>query len=239
MLLAHLQRRGLLAAVLATAVGAATAAQSAANQPAAVPDLDALVSYETRQLLPSGVTRTEAWQEHLVRRGNRLWTERVLPAAAREHAEDHGAHGHKHFDFERAARLLTRDAQGKPVLRFADTHERVVVSVPPPEYGAVGFDGRWDAAAHLVPLALVAAMAPATGAAPAGASWREQRSQGWTHRVLWSETLQVALRIESRRDDGSASRSVALQPGPATPANRLPWLALERWTQREYDDFLD
>jgi hypothetical protein len=240
-----LKRRAVLAAALAAAAAAATAASPDAATAAArpVPDLDALVSYETRQVLPSGVTRVESWQERLVRRGDRVWTERVLPGAAaaadHDHAKEHGGHGHKHFDFERAARLLSRDAQGRPVLRFADARERVLVNVPATEFGAVGFDGRWDAAAHLVPPALVQAMAPAAGSAPAGAAWREQHSQGWTHRVLWSEPLQVALRIDSRRDDGSASRSVSLQSRPATPAQRLPWLALERWTQREYDDFLD
>jgi hypothetical protein len=51
--------------------------------------------------------------------------------------------------------------------------------------------------------------------------------------------LQVALRIDSRSDDGANSRTVVLQQQPATPPGKLPWLGLERWTQRGYEDFLD
>ena len=53
------------------------AAAPAAPVPA---DLDALITYETRQVTATGVTRTETWQERLIRRGDTVWTERVLPA---------------------------------------------------------------------------------------------------------------------------------------------------------------
>jgi hypothetical protein len=228
-------RRGALAAALGLLACAAAQAQEPGT-----PALDAVVRYETRQVLPSGVKRTESWEERLVRRGNRLWTMRVLPqgsAAVHEHGSSH--EGHKHFDHERASRFITRDDRGNLSLRFADPDERMVVSVPSAEYASVGFDGRWDAAAHLVPPSLLKAMKPAEGKAPAGAAWYAQRAQGWTHRVLWSSALQVALRIDSRSDDGANSRTVVLQLQPATPPGKLPWLGLERWTQRSYEDFLD
>jgi hypothetical protein len=230
-----LTRRGALTATLGL-----LACVSVQAQGSNFPDLDAVVRFETRQRLPSGITRIESWEERMLRRGDHLWTQRVLPRDAHAVHEAGGSHaGHKHFDFERAARLLTRDTRGMLNVRFADANERVVVNVPATEYGAVGFDGRWDAAAHMVPPSLLKSMTRAEGTAPAGASWYVQHIQGWTHRVLWSPALQVALRIESRSDDGTTRRTVALRPQPAMPPGKLPWLDLERWTQREYDDFLD
>src|SRR5207247_10396649 len=99
--------------------------------------------------------------ERLIRRGDVVWTERVLPAeahAAHPHESSAEHTGHKHFDFEGAARLLRLDAKGQLQLQYVDREHRVAVSVPKAEYGAVGFDGRWDAAAHVVPPSLVARM---------------------------------------------------------------------------------
>ncbi len=210
--------RSLMAVALACVAAAAQAA----------PDLDALVRYETRQVLSSGVTRVETWTERLVRRGDRVWTERVLPAGA--HEADGPEHaGHKHFDADRAARLVVLD-KGEPQLQYVDREHRQVVHVPKAEWGAVGFDGRYDAAAHLVPPSLVERMAVQGG-------WRVQKAQGWTHRVQWSGERQVALRIESRRDDGSYVRKVELKPVAAAAA--LPWNGLAAYQQRDYDDFMD
>ena len=212
---------------------------AAAHAAPAAPDLDALVTYETRQLTASGVTRTETWRERIVRRGDVVWSERVLPAAAVGHVHGSAAAptAHKHFDFERAARWVQRDANGQLQLRFVDRAHRTVVSVPKAEYAAVGFDGRWDAAAHLVPPSVVERMT----VAPAGrgtAQWRTESANGWRHRVLWSPARQTALRIESTRDDGSARRVVSVEPSNAAP-RALPWSGVEGYTQREYDDFMD
>lgn len=204
---------------------AASAAQASA------PDLDAVVSYETQQRLASGITRTERWQERLSRQGERVWSERL---GAQAHA--HEAGGHAHFDFDSAARWLERQANGEVQLRFVDRHQRQVVSVPKAEWSAVSFDGRWDAAAHLVPPSLITQMKPLERAATDGV-WKEQRDKGWTHRVLWSEARQVALRIESSKDDGSFRRVVVLTP--TATSSRAPWTGLERFEQKVYDDFLD
>lgn len=224
------------------ALASAAACTFAANAvPAAVaPDLDAIVTYETRQVMASGVVRDERWQEHIVRRGDSVWTERVLPAATRaahlhESAAQHA--GHKHFDFDGAARLVQRDLQGGTVLRYVDTMNRVVVAVPPAEYGAVGFDGRWGAAAHVVPPEVVAGMPGGRGTAQPGARWLADHADGWTHRVLWSDSRAVALRIESTRDDGSFSRRVTVAPSASAAA--LPWSDIASYTQKEYDDFMD
>lgn len=224
----------------ASAGRAASAAAAGARSPA--PDLDAVVRYETRRLLPSGVSRVEVWRERLVRRGDTVWTERL--GATHAHAAPDAAEGHRHFDADAASRLLGRDAEGRTQLRYVDAARRLVVAVPPAEWDAVGFDGRHDAAAHLVPPALVERMAPERGgAAPSpsarGDAWRVQKTDGWTHRVLWSPRRQVALRIESRSDDGRSSRSVAALPQAAVPAAALPWRGIEGYAQREYGDFMD
>ena len=216
----------------------AFAALVAATLPAAAaapaPDVDALITYETRQVTAAGVTRTERWQERLVRRGDAVWTERVLPSGAgalraNDSAAEHA--GHKHFDFDSAARLVQREADGQSRLRFVDREHRVVVSVPAAEFGAVGFDGNWEAAAFVVPPAVIARM----GAARDG--WLREQANGWSHRVRWSEVRQLPVQLESQRDDGSIRRVVTITP--ATPAKALPWAGLADYTQKEYDDFMD
>jgi hypothetical protein len=227
---------------LALAVLAIMAPTRAAAAPPP-PDLDAVVTYETRHVLASGVVREERWQERLVRRGDVVWSERILPpAAAAAHRHESAAEhaGHKHFDFEVASRLVGRGADGQTVLRYVDAVHRVVVGVPAAEYGAVGFDGRWDAAAHLVPPQVVASMQGLAGRAPsAGTRWVGERASAWTHKVLWSDRHQVALRIESSRDDGSFRRVVTVAPARGNASGRPPWLGIEGWTQKEYDDFMD
>ena len=204
---------------------------------AAAPDLDAVVCVETRRLLPSGVTRVERWRERLVRRGTTVWTERIVPFGTVAHAEPSG-HGHRHFDADAAARLLRVDANGQTQLRFVDTARRLVVAVPASEWGAVGFDGRHDAAAHLVPPALVERMA-LERVAESGSRWHRQQAGGWTHRVLWSPRQQIALRIDSASDDGRARRSVQVEPAAPTLPSQLPWRAIDSYAQRDYDDFMD
>lgn len=207
------------------------AALLAATLPAvAAPDVDALITYETRQLSAAGVTRSERWQERLVRRGDTVWTERVLPAGTPHAAETEHA-GHKHFDFDAAARLVQREPGGQLRLRFIDRAQRVVVDVPKAEFAVVGFDGNWDAAACIVPPAVVGRMP----AAPDG--WRDEHANGWQHRVRWSEALQLPLRLESQRDDASIRRVVRVDIVAAAPS--LPWAGLEAFTQKDYDDFSD
>ena len=210
-------------------------ASAGASLAAGAPDVDALVTYETRQVTSAGVTRTERWQERLVRRGDSVWSERVLTASTavlhtNETATEHA--GHKHFDFDRAARLVQRDAKGQLRLRFVDREKRVAVDVPAAEYGAVGFDGSWDAAAHLVPPSVVARM----GAA-AVSGWRSEKVKGWSHRVRWSSALQLPMRLESQRDDGNVRRVVTVEV--RAPVVALPWAALGGYTQKDYDDFMD
>lgn len=211
---------------------------SAANAAAPLPDVDAIVRYETRQVTAAGVTRVESWQERLVRRGDQVWAERVLPQGKlHEHESVAEQAGHKHFDADTSARWLTLKADGSVDLRFVDRAHKAVVSVPRAEFGTVGFDGRFDAAASLVPPAVALGMKP--GAVAGEAQWRTDRRDGWSHRVLWSATRQLAMRIESSRHDGSVRRIVTVQLQPAAAASQLPWRHLADYTPKNYDDFMD
>lgn len=233
MALHHLIARTFCAGALG--LGAGMAAQAAAPERASPPDIDALVTYETQQVTSAGVTRTERWQERMVRRGEAVWTARVLPAGvAALHANERVAKpdGHKHFDFDRAARLVERTPNGELRLRFVDRDQKVVVSVPKTEYGAVGFDGDWDAAACIVPPTVVSGMR-----AVAADGWRTEKAKGWSHKLRWSAAQQVPLRIESRRDDGSVTRVVTVTPTATSAA--LPWSGIDAFAQKEYDDFMD
>ena len=154
-----------------------------------------------------------------------------------EHESVAGQAGHKHFDADTSARWLTLKVDGSVDVRFVDRAHKAVVSVPRAEFGTVGFDGRFDAAASLVPPAVALGMKP--GAVVGEAQWRTDRRDGWSHRVLWSATRQLAMRIESSRHDGSVRRIVTVQLQPAAAASQLPWRHLADYTPKNYDDFMD
>jgi hypothetical protein len=205
----------------------------AAGPAAAAPDIDAIVSHETRQVLASGVTRVDTWQERFVRRGDEVWSERVLSkATGAAHAHESGGEhiGHRHFNGDTSARWLRRLPSGELELRFVDREHQAVVDVPKAEFGTVGFDGRFDGAASIVPPAAVREMKAAAG------GWRVDRSDGWSHRVMWSAARRLAMKVESRRDDGSLRRVVSVRLVPPAPP---PWQALGGYAQKRYDDFMD
>ena len=234
-----------VAIALLGSAGSATAqsALSGPPSPLSPPSLQAVVSYETRQVTKAGITRVETWQENMLRQGDTLWTERILPnqvAHAAHSGHDHAAKpktGHKHLDIDIAARWLQKDNAGAVSLRYVDKSDKVVVSIPKAEFGTVGFDGRWDTAAYLVPPDLVAKM-KATGPGADGAVWRVEQAKGWTHRVLWSEAKQIALQVESKKTDGSFSRTIRATLKTDAAAT-LPWAKLAGYEQKKYDDYMD
>ena len=224
-----------IAHALAGSLAGLSVAASAVAAP--LPDVDALVSFETRQVLASGITRVDTWQERLVRRDGQVWVERVLPAgsAAAHDDDEHAGHvGHAHFNAETAARWLARGANGELTVRFVDRAHRAVVSIPRAEYGTVNFDGSYDAAASIVPAEVARRMT--RGAAQGDARWLADRRDGWSHRVLWSESRRLALRVESRSDDGSVARTVEVRLQPKAAA---PWTQLGGYEHKRYDDYMD
>jgi hypothetical protein len=222
----------------AVAVGLGVLAGTALAAPPVESDLDAVVQYETRQVSKAGVVRVDTWQERMVRRAGVVWTERVLPKGVNiAHVHDTSqAISHRHLNLDNAARWLQRDATGKVDLRFVDHGEKVIVSIPQAEFGTVGFDGKWAAAAYMVPPEMVAKMKP-NGNGPNGAVWRVERDKEWSHRVLWSESKHVALQIESSKIDGSFSRTVTVTPSTRGPT--LPWTVVAKYEKKDYDDYQD
>ncbi len=222
-------------AVLLVGIAGIATAQAA---PPRASDLDAIVTHETRHVMANGVTRTDTWQERIVRRGETVWVERAMPTARPSKHDDETAAehiGHRHFNAEMSARWLSRGADGSVTLKLVDREHQAVVAVPRAEFGTVGFDGRFDAAASVLPASAVHAM-KAGAVSDQGQSFSD-RSDGWSHRVLWSEARQLAMRVESQRDDGSVRRVVSVRLMPAAAA--LPWAGLQGFAAKHYDDFMD
>lgn len=257
----RLVARRVRAALGATAMFAGAPAFAA---PAA-PDLDAVLLHESASVSADGVTRTVTYRERMVRRDGHVWIERVLPASAKHgqasdgHAHD-AAHapqsrggvraaaastdahaGHKHFDFDAAARHVTNEG-GKVRIEYVDAAQRTVVAVPPAEYETTGFDGSWDNAFYITPPSRLKRLAAKSTPGPvSGTRWYEQtvgapRAQG-VNRVLWSDTLQAPLVVEYRSADGHASRKLTLTP--ASRAKVPPWQQLQPYARKEYADYLD
>ncbi|WP_175965458.1 hypothetical protein [Burkholderia sp. BCC0322] len=225
----------------------------------AAADLDAVLLHESRTVTADGVTRTTMYRERMVRRDGHVWVERVLPvAAAGGHGDDHdhdhdagartgvqpaAAHaGHKHFNFQAAARHVTYDGKAARI-EYVDAANRTVVGVPPAEYETTGFDGSWDNAYYITPPSQLKRLAVAKRGDVPGTRWYEQAvdtpgARG-VNRILWSERLQAPLSVEYRSADGSVARKLTLTPAPAARRETLPWQTLARYTRKEYADYLD
>ena len=139
----------------------------------------------------------------------------MQPAAA--HA------GHKHFNFQAAARHVTYDGKTARI-EYVDTANRTVVSVPPAEYETTGFDGSWDNAYYVTPPSQLKRLAVAKRGDVPGTRWYEQAvdtpgARG-VNRILWSETLQAPLSVEYRSADGRVVRKLTLTPAPPRGARR-------------------
>ncbi|MCA8066528.1 hypothetical protein [Burkholderia sp. AU38729] len=228
----------------------------------AAADLDAVLLHESRTVTADGVTRTTMYRERMVRRDGHVWVERVLPvAAASGHGDDHdhdhdaggrtgvqpaaahaGHAGHKHFNFQAAARHVTYDGKTARI-EYVDAAHRTVVSVPPAEYETTGFDGSWDNAYYVTPPSQLKRLAAAKRGDAPGTRWYEQAvdtpgARG-VNRILWSETLQAPLSVEYRSADGRVVRKLTLTPAPAARRETLPWQTLASYTRKEYADYLD
>ncbi|MCA7936052.1 hypothetical protein [Burkholderia cepacia] len=229
----------------------------------AAADLDAVLLHESRTVTADGVTRTTLYRERMVRRDGHVWVERVLPAAAAggggqgdDHDHDHdagpgrragvqpaAAHaGHRHFNFQAAARHVTYDGKTARI-EYVDAANRTVVSVPPAEYETTGFDGSWDNAYYVTPPSQLKRLAVAKRGDAPGTLWYEQAvdtpgARG-VNRILWSETLQAPLSVEYRSADGRVVRKLTLTPAPAARREAPPWTTLARYARKEYADYLD
>ncbi len=226
------------ATALAWGLTLAGSAQAAAATPAHPPALALHIEHHVHTVSADGVTRELRYSEQLLRQGEQIWLARILPHHA--HSEDEhssGAKAHKHMDIAAAARWVQRQGDGQLQVRLVNAHERLLVDVPPAEWGQVGFDGQWANAQHLLDPAQIARMKPLARPAPAGARWYQGGSSSQPVQVLWDIQGQFPQRIESHNAQGS-QRSLTTarrQPLPST----LPWTQLSGYGHKEYADLLD
>lgn len=219
-------------ALLALLLAAPAWAQEAA------PSLALKIEHSITTLSADGITRDVRYAERMVRQGDQVWLARVLPPHAHE-AEEHAAGGkaHKHMDVAAAARWVQRGDDGALRVRLVNAHDQLVVDVPQPDWGNVGFDGQWAAARHLLDPAQIQRMKPLERTAPAGARWYQGGTAAMKVLVLWDAKGQFPLRVESSNTQGT-SRSVTVATREPLPAT-LPWSQLAGFKQKEYSDLLD
>jgi len=222
----------LLSALLALLLAATAWAQEAA------PPLALRIEHAITTLSADGVTRDVRYGERMVRQGDQVWLARVLPPHAHE-ADEHatGGKAHKHMDVTAAARWVQRGGDGALRVRLVNAHDQVVVDVPQPDWGNIGFDGQWAAARHLLDPVQIQRMKPLDRSAPAGARWYQGGTAAMKVLVLWDSKGQFPLRVESTNAQGT-SRSVTTTTREPLPA-ALPWGQLAGYTQKEYSDLLD
>lgn len=207
---------------------------------AGAPDLDLNISYYSRVLTPEGVTRESRYAETMTRRPDHVWSARVIPTNVAGHDEaGHKARQHKHFNHAVLPRHVIRENQ-QLRLEYVDAHEKQVIAIPPSEYENVNFDGSWSNSFYLLDPKLVEAMPLSPQAsAMAGARWRQAERNGVFQRVLWDESKQIPLIIESGDQAGTFYRRVEVKPVVPRPGSSPPWSKLAAYGQKEYADFLD
>jgi len=232
---------GRIHAVLSCLLLASSCSSTGADAPGTdeVP-LSAIVTHEERIVRPDGVTQTMRYQERMVRADGRVWIERLVDP--RVHRGDDEAHAGRHVhDWGTATRLVTRDASDaggeRAYLQFVLPHEREVVDVKPTEYDSVGFYPVWSESAQIVSDADLAGLAPSERSAPRGSRWLERRDGDRYVRVLWSESLRLALEAEAGSKDGAVLRrlQVEIEPKPST----VPWTEIWDFARKDVNDFRD
>lgn len=213
-------------------LASATLISFAVAAPAA--DVDLLIDHSLTETTPDGVTRKLHFQERMYRRANMVWIERVLPAGAHDAAEHaKGGHEHKHLDLAAAARQVTLAADKTISVRLVNVHDKVVINVPPPEYGNIGFDGSWDNAWHLLDPKQLKTMQAVAGKAE---HYRLKKGN-LDLQVEWDGKGEFPRRVESRNSEGTRHKLMVVSAAPAPKV--LPWANLQGYAQKEYSDYLD
>lgn len=206
-----------------------------------------LVKHSMINVGADGVTRELTFSEKVYRRADTVWVERVMsPAAEAAHKLSHStaqgnASAHKHLPVATSAKWITKLSSGNNAqLRLVDDDARVVVSVAPPEFSLVGFEGSWLKAYHLLDPSTLKTMKPTGAAAADGTQTYESKSGGTNPvslRVLWDSKAQVPRKVESSDALGLNRNVTTLEPIAAP--RQVPWLAARSYSAKEYSDYLD
>lgn len=206
----------------------------------AAPDVTLEVTHQSSALGADGIKRSSVFTERVVRQGDAVWIERVVPPGAHlddDHAKAKmgAAKDHKHADLSAATRWIQRLPDGKLKFRLVAMHDKVVVDIAPAEYATVGFDGSWLAAYHLIDPAVLKKM-KAGETTPQG-QWYEDAKGANKIRVLWDEKRAMPLQVVSQSDQGRATRTTTVRVMDAMTKN--PWNMTQKFSQKDYSDFLD
>jgi hypothetical protein len=208
----------------------------------AAPDLALEVKHASSSLGADGIKRTTDFTETVIRRGQTVWIERLVPQGAHSELE-HGqaksgaAKDHKHADLSAASRWIQNDSKGKIRFRLVSVHDKIVVDIAPAEYGNVGFDGSWLAAYHLIDPAILKKL-KASEKTEEG-QWYESPAADKNNRVrvLWNPEKEIPLKVISISPNGLSSRTTNVRVLSQSPAK--PWESVGSFTTKDYSDFLD
>lgn len=208
----------------------------------AAPDLALEVQHASVSLGADGIKRTTDFTETVIRRGQTVWVERVVPQGAHSEREHmHGQSGaakdHKHADLSAAARWIQADDKGKIRFRLVSMHDKMVVDIAAAEYGNVGFDGSWLAAYHLIDPSILKKL-KLSEKSEQGQWYESAKSESSNRvRVLWSAEKEIPLKVISTSPNGLSSRMTTVRVLSQSPAK--PWESVRSFTSKDYSDFLD
>ena len=218
----------------------ATSALAAAQGVSAAPQLSAVLAHEIIEQGMDGVTHSTHYQERFTRSDDTVWIERVLPSwnskgahAKKTNLEQH----HDELNVQVAPRLIRPAEGGAAKLSLIDDEHHALFSVGTEDYERVGFSGRWAAEQSLIDPAVLRHMRKSSRPSKiAGTCWYEQETANEYTRLLWNETLQFPLKIETGVRSGRYSSRTTVLLGSET---HQPWKRVGSYTQRELSDLGD
>lgn len=199
----------------------------------------ATITHTTRVWSSSGILQTFEFQEKMVRSGNTIWIERVIPKQADilEAQQHNSAQGeHKHLDKERAAKWITLNSDGSVTLRLVDTENKAVVTVSQPEFSTVRFDGRWPTAYHLVSPDFLKSLT-LKKVSKSGVQELVKNDGQQQTAIKWDTLTELPLEMVYQDKDGVRFQKSAISI--ENPPAALPWKNLAGYKQMELSDFLD
>lgn len=227
-------------ALAQTQIAQAPPSKSLSAAPRARVDLDALIRVESKTTSSDGVTRTSLYEETYMRRGEQVWSQRIRPKSAHDHATAREGHaGHKHLDPFEGGRLISLE-DGKPQMRLISATEQRVVSVPSVEFGNLGFDGSWERAYYLVTQLEFKNFKPSARVSDVPDTQWFEKTGDVNEFILWDHKRQIPWVIESTNRQGNQWRKITVTPRKEMTAV-VPWnpQLIKRYDQMLYSDFLD
>jgi len=199
--------------------------------------LSAVMTFESMTITSEGVRKQTQFQEKFIRDNNTIWSERIIPTSTKQHAHsDHEGHGHD-LNFATAAKWIVKDAASQIKFRFVRINDKKIIEPRVTEYETLGFNGDWESAYFLLNRDVLKKMIVLKQQSPNGSTWYEKKNAQEFTRILWDETHQIPLSIETGRLDGTMDNkiTIAINSAPKT----LPWNQIAQYQTIAYEDLLD